>query len=207
LAISLAPNVVEKPYNALPPLFERITVKLLTAFLGEGAQGYRTGWPSLSDRPTRFKEVVEMLHKQTDEWVWNNQPDLEDDPGPKRVKDAGVDVVVWKRLPDGRIGSLFFLGQCACGTDWTGKYADLNPQLIRDKWLRDLSIAREIRVFSIPFHVPSRARWREAGLASGLVLDRVRLTILGEQYSKLTSDIRTEIHANAKLVMPLLQVV
>lgn len=42
------------------------------------------------------------------------------------AKDAGLDIVLWKKFPDNLQGGLFFWGQCAIGKNWTSKLSDLD---------------------------------------------------------------------------------
>jgi len=85
---------------------------------------------------------------------------------------------------------VFLLGQCACGNNWDSKLNDLNPKLIQDKYVRDISVAEELRFFSTPFHIPNSKTWEDTSLAAGLVFDRVRLTHISEQAS-VSSEIET----------------
>ena len=40
-------------------------------------------------------------------------------------KDAGLDIICWKKFPDGLRGGLLFWGQCATGANWSDKLHDL----------------------------------------------------------------------------------
>lgn len=44
------------------------------------------------------------------EWQWSPNEDLPDNPAPKFIKEAGLDVVVWRQWPDRRTGQLYLLG-------------------------------------------------------------------------------------------------
>jgi len=186
LAIANAPSVNVKPYNALPPLFERITRDIVKNFAGDGSVGIRTGWPKDSElnRTTYFKSVVDIIHKQTNEWEWSPKKGYPKNPPSKHVKDMGIDFVVWKKMPDNRKGMLFLLGQCACGNDWDEKYNDINFERL-SLWFRDLSVACPSRIFAIPFHIPNTELFEEVNKLAGLTLDRARIAMLAESASNI----------------------
>jgi hypothetical protein len=105
LAITQVMDLKPKPYCHLPRAFERLTAHVLKTWLGRDAEFYRTGAPSDGDHAATFEETLKELQRRCGEWEWRpRDPRYED---PRSVRDGGVDFVVWKRLPDGRIGSLF----------------------------------------------------------------------------------------------------
>jgi hypothetical protein len=178
LAITQAPELSTKPYCDLPRAFERLTGHIVAAWLGPTASYYRAGWPPDGDRPSTFRRTIECLHDATNEWWWQARDERYADP--KTVKDGGVDVVVWKHPPDGRVGGVFLLGQCGCGNGWDGKLKDLDPELIKKKYVRDISIAGEVRFLATPFHIAHPQAWDDASMAAGLIFDRVRLVAIAE---------------------------
>jgi hypothetical protein len=180
LCIAQAENVTVGPLARLPRAFERLSGHVLAHFLGVHADWYRLGWPPDGDRPERYREAIMEIHKRTGEWDWDAMKGLLNDPGPKIVKDGGADVVVWTLFPDNRVGNLFLLGQCACGQNWDDKLRDLQPNTIREKWLRTLSVAGQIRFFAVPFHVAHVTRWKEASADAGILLDRARIAMIAE---------------------------
>ena len=182
LAVSQAPDGLSKrPYNRLPIAFERLARDAAVLFLGCGAKSYRTGWPSdkWEDRPTRFKDVIQVLHDRTGEWYWNPGPGR---PGNLRAKDEGLDFVAWKLMPDGRPGNLFLLGQCACGNDWASKFGDIDSSLHRlEDWIRPISAARPLRVFAVPHHIANQTEFYDANRRAGLTFDRARIALIAEK--------------------------
>ncbi|NLX60451.1 MAG: hypothetical protein GXY74_15350 [Phycisphaerae bacterium] len=183
LAVAQATSLSEGDYRRLPIAFERLVRDILVCFLGPGAKGLRTGWPAddYEPRPTRFKEVIRALYEMTGEWVWSPEHDLPDDPDPKDVKDEGLDVVVWKEVPDRRPGRLFLLVQCACGNDYATKFSDLDAQFERlSKWIKPISCVCPVRVFSTPRHIPNDPYFRDVNKRAGLALDRSRIALLAE---------------------------
>lgn len=184
LAVSLARSLSEGDYSRLPIAFERLVRDALICYLGPGADGYRTGWPAdiHETRPTRFKGVMNDLRQKTEEFIWAPQAGCPDDPDPQDVKDEGLDVVVWKAIPDNRGGKLFLLGQCACGDNYQTKQNDIDADFSRlKKWLNPLCWASPLRVFSTPRHIPNNHYFRDLNRTAGLTLDRIRLTLLAEQ--------------------------
>jgi hypothetical protein len=147
-------------------------------WIGPDADWYRMGWPPDADRPSTFRRAIEELHVRCGEFFW--QPKDERYADPKSVKDGGVDVVVWKHPPDGRTGGLFLLGQCGCGNDWPVKLSDLRPDLIERRYVRDISLAGEIRFLATPFHINHSKTWDESSEEAGIVFDRARIVAVAE---------------------------
>ena len=182
LAVSLAQSLKEGEFARLPIAFERLVRDTLICYLGNGAQGYRTGWPAdqLEERPVRFKQVIAKLQELTGEWHWSPDPGLDDDPSHLIAKDQGLDIVVWKPL-DTRGGKLFLLGQCACGNAYATKFHDLDNQLSSlTKWVKPISWASPVRVFSTPRHISNNLEFEQVNKEAGLTIDRARLTLLAE---------------------------
>jgi hypothetical protein len=132
LCITMSPSYSKKPLNSLPVNFELFSCKILELYLGPFSSGIRTGWPPHKDRPKRFKEVIDILHTRTEEFVWQSCPGWPDDPDPTHVKDGGLDFVAWKEMPDKRLGKIIVLGQCACGNDFMVKDNDVDITRLRD---------------------------------------------------------------------------
>jgi hypothetical protein len=82
LAISNAATIVERPFNKLPPAFEKLCCDIVKCFIGEGARAKRTGWPidGADERTAKFKSVVDYMHAETKEWVWHPAPNMPEDP-------------------------------------------------------------------------------------------------------------------------------
>ena len=103
-----------------------------------------------------------------------------DAPAHIDVKDAGLDFVVWKAMPDGRKGHLFLLGQCACGDDWEEKLHDIDVDALTQSWIRPLSVAAPVRVFATPHHIPNETHFADVNQRGGLTLDRARIVLIAE---------------------------
>lgn len=184
LAVSQSSSLSEGDFARLPRAFERLVRDVLVHFCGPGTQGMRTGWPcdSHEPRPARFRDLVRRLHDATGEWFWSPDTDKPVDPEPRDVKDEGLDVVVWKAVPDKRPGKLFLLGQCACGNDYGTKFYDIDSSFAKlAKWIKPISYVPPIRVFSTPRHIPNIAYFKDVNREAGFTLDRTRIVLLAEQ--------------------------
>lgn len=206
LAVSQSRNLTSGDYVRLPRAFERLVRDVVMCFLGPEAEGYWTGWPGdkFEHRPTRFGLVIEALRRRTGEWHWDPLPDLPADPSPKHVKDIGMDFVVWRRMPDKRVGQLFLVGQCACGGDWPGKLHGLDFEKLR-QWIRPFPAATPVRVFATPQHIPNDAYFAEVTRAAGLTLDRARIAMLAEathHWTFIAKQMRDPYNELIKLVIP-----
>jgi hypothetical protein len=181
LAATQALSLSQGELKRLPVAFERLVRDVVICYLGRGSLGYRTGWPpdARERRPGRFRAVIRRLSKLTGEWNWDPEADLPRDPAPQHVKDGGLDFVVWRPMPDRRVGQLFILGQCACGDDWVMKFKELDIDKL-GKWVRPLSRAKPVRVFATPRHIPNDAYFGQVNDMAGLTLDRTRIALLAE---------------------------
>ena len=172
---------VGKPHAST--LFEWIARDVLVLYMGTGARGFRTGWPvhASEGRGSRTKETLELLERQCGEFNWNPAPGYPHDPDPQHLKDCGLDVVVWKPLPDGRLAQIFVLGQCACGKNDINATKGRDLSMIRlANWLRPISYAEPLRCFLVAHHIPNTIALYELSQEAGLVLDRARLAMLAE---------------------------
>lgn len=167
-------------------IFEQVSRLLVQDYLGECALSHHTGWPRQDENQRRFKAAMMPLNEKTHEWRWGPDDGLPDDPEPTHAKDEGVDFVVWRPNPDGRIGSLFLLGQCACGQNWDTKFDDININKL-SKWFNPMTLIDPVKVFCTPYHV-TNAMIREVSREAGVVFDRIRLALLAEQSSPETKE-------------------
>lgn len=191
LAVSNSPSIVSKPYDALPPSFERLCRDLICSYWGPDSTAYRSGWPPEPDRDANFKSVADKLAPTTGEWCWNPRPGLPEDPRHQDLKDLGIDFVVWRGRIDKRKGVLMGLGQCACGNDWPNKFDELSLSGIGD-WFRDLSVAAPVRLFCVPHHIANEAWFDEANRKAGLTFDRARLATLAEKVPQAVSTLEAQ---------------
>lgn len=175
LGISLAPNITTGRFVELPRSFERIVATVTRLYMGVHAEHLHTGAP----RDPGFGEwpsIMRHLHDRSGEWWWRPQEGYTEDP--HVGGDQGIDFVVWKRALDPRPGSLFVIGQCACGDDWDDKLNDLDLKQL-GAWFHPVSWIDPIRAFATPFCL-SDGNFQFAHTRAGWVLDRVRLTAMAE---------------------------
>jgi len=207
LAISESPSLSHGDYKKLPVAFERLMKDILVTYMGQNAVGFRTGWPPDGDRPTKFKDLISDLNASTGEWIWNPDFELPDDPRHQDVKDEGLDFVIWKNVGDGRSGSFFLLGQCACGNDWETKFYDIDPEFAKlGRWMKPVVFAKPYRAFCIPRHIPNNTYFSQVNKEAGLTFDRTRISILAEQ-STSSSENRSEFESLIKIAVNGFQVV
>lgn len=177
LAICNAETLTTGRYVGLPRLFERLSARLVAAYLGDGTRFLHTGAPRDEEIGRSFKQAMVTVAKATSEWRWGPDEGLPEEPD---HGDSGCDFVVWPKPPDDRqIGQLFFLGQCACGNDWVTKFNDLTLKKLR-KWFNPLSIVDPVRCFTTPHHVTD-SMLTEASREAGYVFDRARLVRIAYQ--------------------------
>ncbi len=183
LAVARNPKGTSEGKPHASTVFEWIARDVLALHIGTGARGFRTGWPphESEGRGTRTKETFELLSKQCGEFIWDPQQYLPNDPPPKLLKDAGLDVVVWKPWPDGRLAQLFALGQCACGKNDIdeNKARELSIERL-ERWLRPLCLTKPLRCFLAAHHIPNTCHLYDLSRDGGLVFDRARLAMLAE---------------------------
>ena len=178
LAISLAEQISQGDFVHLPRVFEQLSATLVRDFFGERAKSLHLGSPR--DTYPQFGQAMKNASEVTGEWFWGPDPGLPDNPAD--TGDHGVDFVVWNPPPDGRAGSAFILGQCACGQDWSDKFGDVDLGRYK-KWFNPLSyVDPPVRAFTTPHHVGD-GFLNEALKRAGIVFDRSRLTILAESAS------------------------
>ena len=151
-------------------LFERV-VEALASCIFPGWKTYRVGWAPSVTRSIHetVRELGELLncvvHKNLDHWV------------PDQAKDAGLDLVCYRKFDDERDAFPVYLIQCASGSNWRSKVNTPSP----DSWQRYLdSSVRPGTGIAAPFVVPAKKLRNSALQGQAIVLDRLRL--LGAYY-------------------------
>jgi hypothetical protein len=122
-----------------------------------------------SGNPVNLPDVISELSSKLNE--------VSDDPSkwfvsPGKMKEMGLDVVLYRPFSDNRGGLPLFMVQCATGKNWNSKLATPDP----DKWKFVIRFqADPNRAFSMPFSI-SDDELKEAQTTNrGLILDRYRL--------------------------------
>ena len=151
-------------------LFEDLTEKALSNFLGSKTHTANFGFPSRSGRPAEFSAAVEWLSKKTNIRLGNAFR-------PPRKKDGGVDLFVWKSFSDNQPGIPVMLVQCTIKEDFINKIGDIDLRL----WANWLSSDIEPLVaLAVPGVVTKEEVWSEI-TTRGILLDRMRLTELAAE--------------------------
>lgn len=185
VAIQPRPNARELPYSVLllispgspvrqliwgePPIevdaaFERLTALALETLFGSGAQAIRFGWPGDDDRPPAFNDAVAWLAKKMGIQIGAGyrQP---------RRRDGGVDVVAWRRFPDGKSGFPVILVQCTLQSRLVEKALDIDTRI----WSSWLTLDTEpMTVLATPGTIGNAETWNEIAMRC-MILERMRL--------------------------------
>jgi hypothetical protein len=183
LAVARNPTGTLEGYPKASAIFEWIARDVLASYLGDDANGFRSGAPVYKSegRGTGAKQTFAALQERCGEFCWSPEPNLPPDPSHQDLKDAGLDVVVWKPWPDGRLAQLFALGQCACGKNDITANKGRELSLIRlGSWLRPVCHAPPIRCFLAAHHIPNTIELYNLSKETGLVFDRARIVLLAE---------------------------
>lgn len=203
LAVAHNPTGELRGHAKASAIFEWIARDVLMFHLGSGANGFRTGAPPypFEGRGTSAKETFAALEKKCGEFSWCPALGLPQDPSHKDLKDAGLDVVVWKPWPDGRFAQLFALGQCACGKNDITVDKGRELSLARlNSWLRPMCQVPPIRCFLAAHHVPNTVELYQLSGEAGLVFDRARIALLAEQSpDRMKSSEGIDYHTMARL--------
>lgn len=204
LAVARNPKGIAPKIPKASAIFEFISRDILTVHFGKGTFGFRTGAPiyAFEKRGVGTKSTFETLHQKCGEFLWSPAPGFPPEPTHKDLKDAGLDVVVWKPWQDGRHGLFFVLGQCACGKN------DINVNKGRElslkrlsNWLRPVSHATPLRCFLAAHHIPNSIALYELSGEAGIVFDRARITLIAESAAEIFNKMAEEIeyHSVAKI--------
>lgn len=178
LAVANSPNITTGEFVKLPRLFERMAGEISINLLGSNANWMHTGWPRSQGLPPKFKDLVAEIKHHTFskyEWSWKPQEGYADDDA-KRIKDGGIDFLVWKDFSDSRDGRLFVAGQCACGNDWVNKFSDIQMKKLAS-WIHPTSWIPPVKLLAIPFCTVEEYI-NECSMQDSLLIDRIRLTNL-----------------------------
>ena len=153
-------------YNTQGEIFERMSCNSLEQLLPTWTV-YSTGWSAT--KTAQLGKVVEEISRRLCGEVhnlrrWNKQ----------QAKEAGLDVLCYRRFEDGRGNFPAFFVQCASGRKFEQKLKD--PHL--GVWTDLVSLVPSSlprKGFVTPFVFPQRQFERYAIQSEGLLLDRCRL--------------------------------
>jgi len=144
-------------------LFEQISRESLTS---DGWTAHAAGWSQR--HAAKLPDVVRLVADHLGEaehanWAKNVSP---------TANDAGLDVVLSRRFPDGRCGFPTILIQCAAGDDWDTKLH--TPVLGVWNKLVDFAVPPQ-KAFAIPHSLDAIKLRQVAVKVGGMVFDRYRL--------------------------------
>jgi hypothetical protein len=183
LAVAINPAGEVAGATKASVIFELIARDVLASYLGDGARGFRAGAPSCAfeNRGNSARETFLALQAQCGEFRWCPEADFPDEPTPKHLRDAGLDIVVWKPWQDGRLAQFFAIGQCACGKNDVNAEKGRELSLRRlEIWLRPICHAAPIRCFFVALHIPNTLHLYEISKDAGVVFDRARIALVAE---------------------------
>ena len=167
-AQSFIPEIKIRPgqWTSTSKMFEKVTELALQTYVGETIV---TGSPRQEGVPASFDACLGYLCGKLGE-------DKRAKPcSTEHTKDDGLDVIAWKPL-DGRSGKLIVLTQCAAGADWRNKTKELSTNVWDEYVEWPLT---PLRAFAFPYI--NNKDWRRLSLEGGLLLDRLRLSLLCER--------------------------
>jgi hypothetical protein len=178
--------------NEVEVAFDHVALAAMRRYLGRNADGLRFAKNSADSadpvsRPMLFSEAIEWLRGKLDVRSGNRQPDDDETEAPhwewegenprpvlNTYNDGGVDLVVWWKFDDLRLGFPAMLIQCTVQLNWEDKLEDIPIELWRS-WI-DFSMVPPQRALVIPFSEdPKNSQWEDRSLRAGVVIDRVRL--------------------------------
>lgn len=163
-------------------LFEEITAEALTHEMSDW-KAHATGWSrTRADRIQRSVEEVRGLLRE-------QQGRLDLIPDLKNIKDAGLDLVLWRPFSDGRIGVPLYLVQCASGANWEKKRNE--PEVDFWRTLIDFAVLPK-RALAIPYAISDRDHWISCRRMNGMLFDRFRLLSGGRRQAKWLSTVVTK---------------
>jgi hypothetical protein len=148
-------------------IFERLVVPATERLLGDGARGVRFAWPSEEGRPQDFPAAVAWLGGLMGIQMGGSYR-------PPRRQDGGVDIVTWRRFPDGRSGFPILLTQATLQRDPIAKSRDIDTRLWSGYLRFDVD---PLTSLALPYVVGDVEAWNEMTTRT-IVLDRIRLTTL-----------------------------
>jgi hypothetical protein len=214
LAAALNPTGESPGAPKSSAIFEMIARDVLASYLGSETRGFRAGAPSydFEKRGSSARETFLALEKQCGEIRWCPEAGFPDEPTFKHLRDAGLDVVVWKPWSDGRLGQLFALGQCACGKNDVdaSKGRELSPGRL-GIWLRPICHAPPLRCFFVAHHIPNTLELYAICKDAGVVFDRARMALVAESAADRVKSregidyhYMAQVYANPRFAQPVL---
>jgi hypothetical protein len=148
-------------------VFERLVACATARLLGDGAESIRFGWPSDEGRPQDFPAAVVWLAARIGMQIGSSYR-------PPRRQDGGVDVVSWRKFPDGRPGFPILLTQATLERDVVMKSCDIDLRVWAGYLRFDIDPTTAL---AVPHVVPMGEAWKETASRT-ILLDRARIAWL-----------------------------
>jgi hypothetical protein len=167
-------------------LFEEITALALGSELSDWT-AHPTGWSRA--QTAGIKDSIEQVRGLLNE----KEGRIDLIPDIQTIKDAGLDLVLWRPFPDSRIGCPLYLVQCASGANWEGKRNQPDIHL----WRTMIEFAAlPKRALAIPYAISDEDYWISCRRMDGMLLDRLRLLSGGQRSSRwLSRDVNRRVIA------------
>lgn len=176
LLLSIAPHfrkyrkAAEIDFGEQGEIFERLTIEAVSTEFRDW-RVHLTGWSR--ENPVKLGTVVDQLANILNESTGDLQPWTT-----HRSNEAGLDLVLYRPFPDGRIAFPVYLCQCASGHDWSKKLK--TPDLRVWEKIVTFSVSPK-KAFAMPFAISDEEFRRVANIADGLFIDRIRLLAPGRR--------------------------
>jgi len=148
-------------------VFEHLCADVLAAFWG-GSSAYSGTLVFGTARKKRahnhrFQSNIDHLCSQIGEGVgWR------DDAVPPGSGDGKLDVVAWRRFPDGRQGGLVGFAQCKTGIHWKQHLTTLQPDVFLRRFMMKQIILSPVRIYMVPSRIEP-SQW-ETYTGEGVIL-------------------------------------
>ncbi len=183
-------NSFGQNYTEQGQLFEELTKEAVET-LYTGWTVRQTGWSRTQTK--KLAAVVNIVST----WLSESTGNVEKWTS-KSANEAGLDLVCYHEIPDGRGGFPAFLFQCASGANWDEKLHTPNLKI----WTRIVDFRAQslpTKAFATPFAFLDEDFTRNCNLVDGLLLDRYRLLSAGlRRKDWISNSLKTKIKKWAK---------
>lgn len=171
LALSVLPWRTPRISRCFPErIFEEISACSLQNYIN--GEAVRFGWPRVrAVLPRRFDAAIAQISELTGEGRGPTESALSSEK-----KDAGVDVVSWKKIDD-RMGKFMIWGSCATGDNWEQKLHEMDPSSFCRQYFKNHPEPLPAKSF-FTSNVISRQDWGEYTRRAGILFDRLRIAML-----------------------------
>lgn len=164
-------------------LFERVSANACERIF-EGWHVYHAGWSAEG-----AKSIPQIVDDLSGLLGVRGSTNLTDWVG-RSAKDAGLDLLCFRKFPDGQECVPYFAIQCASGNNWTSKLQEPSTS----RWQKFLDSAfRPMRGLTIPFVIDDRKMAQSCLEIEGPLFDRNRLLSAGSHIDGWMADMADEL--------------